>query len=1027
MNIEEFISNVNALDAQGKTVPIGIDKQKNSGALEFIRNVNALSEEEEEKVTALPKNALVTPTLADPKVRNFPTTLETTYQQNLAELRAVSEYNRMFLQARGMGKEDELLDYINRSGRVDGLAQLDYEGETALDTIFDVISAGNFASAAFADELIQSGSASDAFKRASRDFANAVGYTDKEAEELTYDDVFSRNGIDFTGRSVVAFVLDVVADPTNLIPGKALVGPLSSIASKGLKKSGRVGEFLNRNFRYGANLEGLKDEGVDVLALESYAEAGIKQEYQEIVRKVDRLTGNMNPSERVLFGLYLDQPEKLKAEAARMVKSGLIPEERLDKINETIDEINKFSKVLFRRERKWGLIDDSVYRENYVHGMEALNPAAARSFNDFIESRGPSMTMPKPGQKAPFQMKRKTQNQEERLKLILDGKIGAKSTELDIANILLKRGFDHTRWVASRKFTKGVLDSDAVMSNGVPFSQRIDPSEIKDMSELKDYIKQVEEANPDMSVFALTKKNKTADGKVVEEIESAYVVPRELVDHMNKADAALRGTEELSWFWKNANALTSLWRGWTTFSPGFHMRNYLGMLGTNWIRGVGAKELKLGSRILGDYAPEIKIPTGTGFMKRHVQALKVQVAAEGAGRLPVWMTKSANKMAKAAGYKDFASVPLDIVVDGKKLSASELAKLAEQYDVPQMIGHMGPTGENVHKFIWREAHPTISEADLSKANIDDVLKTALNIQSSQKTTVADKAKKLAGGDNPLLRLNRAAATIPENNGRIALFLDRLAKGDIAADAALETKKWHFDYRKLTPLEKNKISAAIPFYAWSRFALPRMFMSMLEDPGRMSKIPKLKRAIENYSIDNGGSDHQTPDYYDELQAVQLPFMDNDGYPVYASFDMPWMELGRVNKKDILSALNPALKVGLEDVAGQNFFTGTPIEKFPGEVVQNVSLIPGLDIPLGKSERQFIGNIFPPIERYNFRLQDLANKGQLRYGAVRELGVTPRPLDVRRTMRGRTFAKRQLAREWFQRYEQEQELQRSRGVQ
>ena len=1025
MSVENFINTMQTLSSGGQPVSTGLDAQKSSATTDFIRTMRTLGTEE--KVEEDPYRGLRRPSLTDPLVQTSPTTLETTFDQNVAELRAVSEYNRMLLQARGMGKEEELLDYIERSGRVDGLAQLDYEGEGALDTILDVLNAGNYATAAFADELIKSGSASDAFKRASRDFANAIGYTDKEAEELTFDDVFTRNGIDFYGRSVVAFLLDVVADPMNLIPGKLVGSALRSVATKGLKKSGKVGDFFNRYFRYGANLEDLKSQGVDVLALESYAEAGIKQEYQDIVRKVDKLTGNMNPSERVLFGLYLDQPQKLKEEAERMVKSGLLPEERLAQVNETIDEVNKFTKTLFRRERKWGLIDDAVYRENYVHGMEALNPAAARSFNDFISSRGPSMELPKPGQKAPFQLKRTTENQEERLKLILDGKIGAKSTELDIANILLKRGFDHTRWVASRKFTKGVLDSDAVMSNGVPFSQRIAPGEIKDMSQLKDYMKQVEEANPEMSVFALTKKSTDAEGKVFEEIESAYVVPREVVDHMNKADAALRGTEELSGFFRYANALTSLWRGWTTFSPGFHMRNYLGMLGTNWIRGVGAKEMNLGSRILGDYAPEIKIPTGTGFMKRHAQALKLQVATDGAGRLPVWMSKSANAIAQAAGYKDFASVPLDIVVEGKKLNATELARLAEQYDVPQMIGHMGPTGENVNKFIWREAYPTMDEAALSTADIDETLKTALDIQRTQKTTVTDKAKKLFGGDNPLLRMNRAAATIPENNGRLALFLDRLSKGDSPADAAFETKKWHFDYRRLTPFEKNKVSAFIPFYAWSRFALPRMFMSLVEDPGRMAKIPKLKNAIEDYSINNGGYDYQTPDYYDELQAVQLPFMDKDGYPVYASLDMPWMELGRLNKKDILAALNPVLKVALEDVAGQNFFTGTPTEKFPGEVDPNVSLIPGLNIPIEKTTRQVLGNLFPPIERYNFRLQDLARKGQAEYAAVRELGVNVRPLDIRRTMRGQTFAKRQLAREWFQRYEQEQELQRLRSGQ
>jgi hypothetical protein len=116
-----------------------------------------------------------------------------------------------------------------------------------------------------------------------------------------------------------------------------------------------------------------------------------------------------------------------------------------------------------------------------------------------------------------------------------------------------------------------------------------------------------------------------------------------------------------------------------------------------------------------------------------------------------------------------------------------------------------------------------------------------------------------------------------------------------------------------------------------------------------------------------------------------------------------------------------------VAGQNFFTGTPTERFPGEVDPNISLIPGLDIPINKTTRQVLGNLFPPIERYNFRLQELAKKGQAEYAAVRELGVNVRPLDIRRTMRGQTFAKRQLAREWFQRYEQEQELQKARSGQ
>ena len=161
MSVENFINTMDSIVAEGQSVSTGLEEQKNSAALNFIRAMDSIGTEE--KVEDDLYRGLRRPSLADPLVQTFPTTLETTFDQNVAELRAVSEYNRMLLQARGMGKEEELLDYIERSGRVDGLAQLDYEGEGALDTIFDVLNAGNYATAAFTDELIKSGSASEAF------------------------------------------------------------------------------------------------------------------------------------------------------------------------------------------------------------------------------------------------------------------------------------------------------------------------------------------------------------------------------------------------------------------------------------------------------------------------------------------------------------------------------------------------------------------------------------------------------------------------------------------------------------------------------------------------------------------------------------------------------------------------------------------------------------------------------------------------------------------------------------------------
>ena len=959
---------------------------------------------------------LMRPSIAVMGQTGTPTKLETTRAQNIAELQAITEVNRGIIRAKMLGKEDELQDYLKKAGRTDGLSEIDYYGENALNIVFDALSAGNYASAAFVDELLNSGSTSAAFRRAARDFGNAIGVDDEKAQKLTFNDVFNNQGYDFFGSSVAAFALDLVLDPTNLIPGTAIAKAVGKGGRAAVKAAGPAGEVFNKAFRYGASFEDLKKQGVDILADTGMAEAGIKKEQQEVIQRVDRITANMNPAERLLFGLYMDQPERLVNEAKRMAKQGIIAEDRAKVVEETAKTIKDYTDEMFKRERKWGLIDDAVYRDNYIYGIEAVDPSTGRAFDDFMFKRGNTLSMPGPKEKAPFAQRRRTKNQEERVKLILDGKIGAKSTELDIANILLKRGFDHTRFIASKKFTDGILNSTAKTADGVPVSTRIDPKIARNDAKLKAEKERIQAENPNMAVFEVKRKVKDKDGDVLNVVDSAYIMPKEVVDHMTRTDAAFKGTEEMTKLHRVYNDLMNVWRGWTTFSPGYHFRNYLGMLGTNWIRGVGAKEVDLSKLGLGD-AVNFKLPVGTGFAKRHLQAMKAQVATDGAGRLPMWMAKGANAMAKSAGYKNFADVPMDIVVDGKKLTAKELAELAERYDVPQMIGHMGPTGENINHFIWRDMTPTVGIDESKLDNIDPLLRDAMQIYGNKKKSIAQRAGELVGGNSPLLQLNRAAATIPENNGRMALFIDRLVKGDSPAEAALETKKWHFDYRLLTPFEKKWMAGIIPFYAWSRFAVPRMFMAALEDPGRLAKVPKAQRAIEQEAIEKTGYDYETPDYYDELQAVQLPFMDKDGYPVYASLDMPWMELQRLNSKDVLSGLNPLIKIPFELAGGQKFFTDTPIERFRGEEDPVVELFPGTGIPIGKGTRNVIGNIAPAYERFFLRPQEMYDRDQTMYSLIKELGVNARPLDVRRTMRGKTFENRKLIREFFQRIEQE----------
>tara|TARA_R100000664_G_scaffold4054_1_gene8445 strand:+ start:2576 stop:5773 length:3198 start_codon:yes stop_codon:yes gene_type:complete len=998
--------------------------------------------------------ARAVPSFVDPQGAEFGTSLDLNRQQLAAEKRAATEINRIRRRMQNVGQGKEFDDYLREQGNESLASSADYHGARLLTPIFDVLSSGNYATAGFVSELIRTGSAAEAFERAGVEFANAMPFYEKaNAERTTFQDVFDENGIDYWGASATAFLLDVIADPINLIPGAVL----AKTASKGAKTVGKAtglkgsafGNWFDGIFRPEQKLKDIvgtkgEDVGTQVLRERDYAEAGIIEEFRPVMQRIERLTNNMAPAERVLIGLFFDQTNQvgstvLKDNAKRLVDAGLMPVERLEKVQQTINEINKFHRDLFQKEKKWGLLDESTFQEGYLYRGGLVRPRLDKSYDQYMYDRGLPKRLPiESEQKASFMQQRGRKTTEQALRSILKG--GSKSVppELDVYNLLVHRGFEHARWIQSRKFMENVGNLEATLPNGNPFSTPLSPNFFDGSKEgTKAYNRLKRDLKEDGSGMAILERKRVVKnaetGEFEDRIEGGFVLPEEVVDHMNKADVALGRPEELTGFFNLANKIVSPWRAWATLSPGFHIRNFTGMVFMNWLRGVGAKEVNLSGRALGDVS--FKLPTGTGLIKRHLQALQVQVASEGAGELPVWVAKGFNGIAKTLGYKDFASMPFPkIKVDGKVLSAAEVGKLAKQFDVPQTIGHMGPTGENINDYLWQTKMPKLTEEEVkSLAETQaktkkgkplakgDALKAGLEImERAERTGIGQKA---INAHDWVVSGNRAAATIPENNGRIAMFIDRLAKGDSLDTAAAETKKWHFDYRKLSKVERQVFASMMPFYAWQRFALPRMMMAVIEDPARLAKVPKLQNAVENFVTESGYPTVPTPDYFEEIQAVQLPAMDEDGYPIFIAPDLPILELNKLNSKDFVSGLNPAIKIFFEDQAGKSFFTGAPLEKFPGEVDPDLRWLPGVDAPWNRVEKkteQVASALFPPLGKYWLRPQRAVARGQEEYSAVRELGVNLRPVDVRRVLRGKNFENVKLARDFERRYKQQQAL-------
>lgn len=97
----------------------------------------------------------------------------------------------------------------------------------------------------------------------------------------------------------------------------------------------------------------------------------------------------------------------------------------------------------------------------------------------------------------------------------------------------------------------------------------------------------------------------------------------------------------------------------------------------------------------------------------------------------------------------------------------------------------------------------------------------------------------------------------EDARRLSMFADGLNKAEkagiknfdeAAAYAADHARKYLFDYSDFSNFERNVLGRLVPFYKWTRKALPLMVEMLLFKPGKVSLIPKVHEAVQ---VANGG--------------------------------------------------------------------------------------------------------------------------------------------------------------------------------
>ncbi len=191
----------------------------------------------------------------------------------------------------------------------------------------------------------------------------------------------------------------------------------------------------------------------------------------------------------------------------------------------------------------------------------------------------------------------------------------------------------------------------------------------------------------------------------------------------------------------------------------------------------------------------------------------------------------------------------------------------------------------------------------------------------------------------------------ENWGRLVHYMYRREhEGKSAQEAADWVKKAHFDYEELTPVERDKFKAFIPFYTWTRKNLPYQLVQLASRPGKYATFPKgIATANELATGDTetaGAQEALMPKWMRDRFAFRIPGGDN----LYMLPQIGVSDLSKLQQSPMRSMgemIRPEIRVLWETATGRSMLTGEeinagrrkPVSDFAGSVLSNV---PGTNV-------------------------------------------------------------------------------------
>ncbi len=190
--------------------------------------------------------------------------------------------------------------------------------------------------------------------------------------------------------------------------------------------------------------------------------------------------------------------------------------------------------------------------------------------------------------------------------------------------------------------------------------------------------------------------------------------------------------------------------------------------------------------------------------------------------------------------------------------------------------------------------------------------------------------------------------------RVPMYKYLRSQGWDAAAAAGKVKELQIDYTRatFTPFENQVMKRMVPFYSFQRKIAPVILQNLLERPGGlMAQTIRASRLA-------AGNDPTTPDYIAEGLSIPNPFKTPEpgGQSYLGGFGLPYEQLAQyvvaphVMGRELLSQLNPLVKMPLEMATGQTFFQsgpggyGRPLEDLDPPIGRTISNIAGWKQPV-----------------------------------------------------------------------------------